>query len=337
MAAKCPSQWRRGLSMASGVAFLVLLLIGIRKNTMVMSKVALVRNRVNGGPVRRGMAARGSRRPILRRFEGVRPSVKGFSMEQTDEEYYYSSEYEEMDMEEIQELMKESYIPTNLNYPNLEPMYGDPPVFVARSFMSLDDCDGLVEAVDGSGFLKVSEVKGSYGDGAGIIGENNEALRTSSSLFLEDDRIQAIPEAKAIYDRFIENLRKLFPMEDKEWANIRCNTQVARYYPGEYFRPHWDAFPEAYMEKVGAQRMVTVLVYLNDVDVGGGTYFPQLDIRSLPEKGKALIFYPADTTFESDLRTQHEAEDAVDEKWVAQIWLEFPVTSAAMAKVQLKS
>jgi len=125
-------------------------------------------------------------------------------------------------------------------------------------------------------------------------------------------------------------------MDDAQWNTVRCNTQVARYYPGEYFRPHWDAFPQNYMETVGAQRMATVLVYLNEVDAGGGTYFPQLDIRVEPELGKALVFFPADKeAYESDERTEHEAEDAIDTKWVAQVWLEFPVSSAAMAKVNL--
>eukprot|EP00466_Bigelowiella_natans_P021386 jgi/Bigna1/133379/aug1.21_g8087 len=251
-------------------------------------------------------------------------------------DYYYTSEYEDIDMEDIALLIKDNYINTNLDFPSLEPIYGDPPVFFAHDFMSAQDCDNLVREVEASGLLKASEVKGSFGEGADVAGQDGEQLRTSSSLFLEDERVQAIPVVKEIYDRFTAQIRKLFPMSDREWRSVRCNTQVARYYPGEYFRPHFDAFPESYMSKVGAQRMATVLVYLNEVGVGGGTNFPDLEIRSMPDLGKALIFFPTDKTLKSDERTEHEAEDAVDEKWVAQIWLEFPVNSAAMAAVKLK-
>ena len=43
----------------------------------------------------------------------------------------------------------------------------------------------------------------------------------------------------------------------------------------------------------GGQRTVTILVYLNDVERGGHTSFPALNLDVKPQKGMALIFFPA--------------------------------------------
>lgn len=36
-----------------------------------------------------------------------------------------------------------------------------------------------------------------------------------------------------------------------------------------------------------------VLIYLNDVSVGGKTHFPRLNLSVTPTKGMALVFFPA--------------------------------------------
>ena len=38
-------------------------------------------------------------------------------------------------------------------------------------------------------------------------------------------------------------------------------------------------------------RIVTLIVYLNDVTEGGATVFPKLNLRFQPKKGTGLIFY----------------------------------------------
>ena len=39
-----------------------------------------------------------------------------------------------------------------------------------------------------------------------------------------------------------------------------------------------------------------------------------------PKRGRALLFFPSFAHDKADPRTLHEAEPAVDEKWVAQQW-----------------
>jgi hypothetical protein len=56
-------------------------------------------------------------------------------------------------------------------------------------------------------------------------------------------------------------------------------------------------------------RILTVYLYLNDVEAGGGTNFDQLDITVMPKRGRALLWpsvldrAPSD----KDGRTTHQA------------------------------
>jgi len=52
-----------------------------------------------------------------------------------------------------------------------------------------------------------------------------------------------------------------------------------------FFGTHTDAGPG-----YASTRVVSLVVYLNDVQDGGGTYFPDLDLMVKAEKGKALLF-----------------------------------------------
>jgi prolyl 4-hydroxylase len=92
---------------------------------------------------------------------------------------------------------------------------------------------------------------------------------------------------------------------------------VNRYEPGGFYKVHHD----------GAQRTVTVLLYLNDqVDgEGGSTTFPQAAPKPLlvqPQEGMALVFYNVlPTTREIDMSALHSGEPAQSTKWVANLWL----------------
>ena len=67
--------------------------------------------------------------------------------------------------------------------------------------------------------------------------------------------------------------------------------------------------------------MATVLVYLNDVSRGGETAFTRCGYACAPKKGRCLLFCPGLTDGRRDETTVHCARPAVDEKWVAQLWV----------------
>ena len=71
--------------------------------------------------------------------------------------------------------------------------------------------------------------------------------------------------------------------------------QGQRYGPTQQFRAHHDYFREdqPYWERMkaeGGQRTWTAMLYLNDVEEGGATWFPQAGIRIPPKKRMLLTW-----------------------------------------------
>jgi prolyl 4-hydroxylase len=67
-----------------------------------------------------------------------------------------------------------------------------------------------------------------------------------------------------------------------------------------------------------------MFLYLNDVEAGGGTNFPRLDLTVMPKRGKAVLWPSVlnDRPNEKDGRTNHQAlpvEKGV--KYGANAWL----------------
>ena len=82
-------------------------------------------------------------------------------------------------------------------------------------------------------------------------------------------------------------------------SNYGETIQGQRYLPGQQFQPHTDWFPHGtpYWEQEkerGGQRSFTAMVFLNDVEKGGETSFPRLDIAFTPKAGALLLWNNAD-------------------------------------------
>ncbi len=103
--------------------------------------------------------------------------------------------------------------------------------------------------------------------------------------------------------------------------------QVLHYTPGAEYKPHWDYFDPALPgnEKVlamGGQRVATLVMYLNDVESGGSTVFPEVGLDVLPRKGNAVYFAYATEDGQLDRRTLHGGSPVIaGEKWIATKWL----------------
>lgn len=93
---------------------------------------------------------------------------------------------------------------------------------------------------------------------------------------------------------------------------------VMRYGPGQEYKQHRDYFVDV---KNKVKRLVTVFVYLNDVEEGGDTAFTRLGVSVQPEQGKAVKFlnYHADGKPNPD--TLHAGLPVIrGEKWLATLW-----------------
>lgn len=103
--------------------------------------------------------------------------------------------------------------------------------------------------------------------------------------------------------------------------------QVLRYGVGAEYKPHYDWFDSAkpgqakHLERAG-QRVGTFVIYLNDVEAGGGTLFPMLGLEVAPKKGGAVFFCNVDAQGIPDQLTLHGGSPVVSGvKFVANKWL----------------
>ncbi|WP_145927215.1 2OG-Fe(II) oxygenase [Jeongeupia sp. USM3] len=112
-----------------------------------------------------------------------------------------------------------------------------------------------------------------------------------------------------------------WPIENGEGIQI-LNYKTA----GEY-KPHYDYFPTADPGSAahlanGGQRVSTMVMYLNDVDTGGETIFPELGVSVAPKKGSAVYFEYTNSHGEVDPLTLHGGAPVRDgEKWIATKWM----------------
>lgn len=60
---------------------------------------------------------------------------------------------------------------------------------------------------------------------------------------------------------------------------------------------------------------------MNDVENGGATRFPALNLDVQPRQGMALVFFPATVDGYLDKMALHAAMPAVDPKFVSQVWI----------------
>jgi hypothetical protein len=84
--------------------------------------------------------------------------------------------------------------------------------------------------------------------------------------------------------------------------------QILKYSPGEYYDPHCDAGPNV-------PRVVSALLYLNEVEEGGETEFVNFDIKVKPKPGRLVIF-PSNYAYRHAARLPKKGT-----KYVAVFWM----------------
>ena len=84
----------------------------------------------------------------------------------------------------------------------------------------------------------------------------------------------------------------------------------------------------------GGQRLVTCLMYLNDVESGGGTVFPKLDLEVRARRGRMMMFYNCHTG--TNQRHPHSLHGGLPvergEKWACNFWFREKVFQIPSAK-----
>jgi prolyl 4-hydroxylase len=184
-----------------------------------------------------------------------------------------------------------------------------PRVVLFGDLLSSAECDALIALCRDR--LKpstvVNEVSGSY--------DRHKARSSCGASFKrgENELIQRI-------ERRIAELLSI-PVSRGE------PIQVLNYQPGSEYKPHFDYFDPKHAgnERIlamGGQRFATLVMYLNDVEAGGSTVFPEIGLDILPRKGSALFFSYANEAGDLDALSLHGGSPVTaGEKWIATKWL----------------
>ncbi len=184
-----------------------------------------------------------------------------------------------------------------------------PVVALLDNLMSHEECDELV---------RLSSIK----------------LKRSAVVDPETGRDQVIDERSSYGTFFHRNESEFIARLDRRIAEVMHwpvengeGIQILHYPVGGEYRPHFDYFPpdepgsQAHLAR-GGQRVSTLVMYLNDVDEGGQTSFPSINLAITPKKGAAAYFEYCNGQGQVDALTLHAGEPVVrGEKWIATKWM----------------
>jgi prolyl 4-hydroxylase len=184
-----------------------------------------------------------------------------------------------------------------------------PRIVLLGNVLSEEECDALA-AYCGERWARSPVV--ADGDGANQV----HAHRTSRGAMLQRGETELIARVETRL-AFLAD----WPMDHGE------GMQVLRYETGNEYRAHYDWFdpdlpgPRKHLEH-GGQRVGTFVIYLSDVEQGGGTAFPSIGLEVQPKKGGAVFFANTDAFRVPDRQTLHAGMPVVKgTKMVANKWL----------------
>ncbi len=145
-------------------------------------------------------------------------------------------------------------------------------VFVLRDFLTPAECARLCEMIDAdrapSGLLSASP---------------DPDFRTSESCNLDPwDQLNIVIQ---------QRIDALLGIEHSHGETI----QGQRYAVGQQFKPHHDFFhtDQPYwpaQQRTGGQRTWTAMMFLNEPEAGGQTFFPKAQVKVTPRTGNILIW-----------------------------------------------
>lgn len=200
-----------------------------------------------------------------------------------------------------------SFIP---NPPKAEVLSENPRVLLIPNFLTEAECDHLI--AEARPHLKRSKV---VNETAG--GEKLDDARSSKGMFFPSFTTDSTV-------KWIESRIAQFTQIPKENGEA---IQVLQYPVGAEYRPHYDYFDRntpggAACLARGGQRVATLIMYLNTAEAGGETIFPKLNLKVVPKKGYAVLFYNCRPDGKEDPMTLHGGAPVIQgEKWIATKWL----------------
>jgi prolyl 4-hydroxylase len=174
----------------------------------------------------------------------------------------------------------------------------EPRIVVLGNVLSDEECDTLISMSNDR--MKRSKI----GDSRQI----NE-IRTSSSMFFQEGENDVIAR---IENRLSQIMN--IPTEHGE------GLQILNYQIGQEYKAHYDFFKSTNI--LNNPRISTLVLYLNDVEQGGETYFPKLNFSVCPQKGMGVYFeYFYNDQNLNELTLHGGAPVVIGDKWAATQWM----------------
>ena len=187
----------------------------------------------------------------------------------------------------------------------------DPWIVTFDNFMTDNEVNSLISTVEGTWERSTDTGKvNEYGETGRVLSESRTSSNAWCRYNCEND-----PNVKSITKK-IEEITRV-PRSNYE------SFQVLRYEIGQKYNAHHDMSPRQVSLACGP-RILTFFLYLSDVEEGGETAFPGLNIAIKPKKGSALL-WPSTQDSNPELmdsRTTHEARAVIKgQKYAANTWI----------------
>ncbi|MCM3213224.1 2OG-Fe(II) oxygenase [Niallia taxi] len=184
---------------------------------------------------------------------------------------------------------------------NIVTKFDEPLIVVLDNVLSDQECNKLIEFSKDN--LKRSKISSS---GEGEVND----IRTSSSMFFQGNENDILEKLEKRISAIM-----CVPIEHAE------GIQILKYTPGQEYKAHFDFFNSA-SKAAKNNRISTLVIYLNDVEEGGETYFPKLNLSISPKKGSAVYFEYFYNNEDLNELTLHGGAPVIKgEKWVATQWM----------------
>ena len=187
---------------------------------------------------------------------------------------------------------------------------------VDTSLVELYTLDNFLNDVECQKIIKLTK---KYSKQSTVVNYNSDKntsnWRTSLTCHLKD-----INENKEIISRINERICLTMNLKDTFSEPI----QAQYYQVGQQFKAHTDYFdPGTNISDVNLKgnRTWTFMIYLNDVEIGGETYFPIINKSIKPKKGMALIWNNNDLNGNPNYNTLHQGKPTIKgEKFIITKW-----------------
>jgi len=159
---------------------------------------------------------------------------------------------------------------------NLVVLNKDPLVITIDNYVSDEVCEHFIKMSENK--FKRAKVSG---DKEGFLSKG----RTGSNHWVSHNTDKITQELSEKISKLVD-----IPLDNAE------SYQIIHYSETQEYRRHYDGWllnnseKSKRMLKRGGQRLLTVLCYLNDVEDGGGTEFPRLNLIVKAKKGRIVIF-----------------------------------------------